>query len=100
MSRASCVTRRSIVPCSGTIHVASDAERAVYRMSVPTRLKRTARSAAGCFTLDQPVSHQQRQGRGEEAHALLAGVVGWFTEGFETADWQEAQMVVGELEKS
>jgi DNA-binding winged helix-turn-helix (wHTH) protein/predicted ATPase len=32
----------------------------------------------------------QRQGRGEQAHVLLAEIYGWFTEGFETPDLQAA----------
>ena len=32
----------------------------------------------------------QRQGKRTEAHALLAPIYGWFTEGFDTADLQEA----------
>ena len=39
----------------------------------------------------------QRQGRVQEARTMLAGVVGWFTEGFETADLQEAQTLLVEL---
>ncbi|MFN2138036.1 MAG: ATP-binding protein [Candidatus Promineifilaceae bacterium] len=39
----------------------------------------------------------QRQGQEQEAHRLLAGIVGWFTEGFETADLQEAQTLLEEL---
>ena len=39
----------------------------------------------------------QRQRREQEAHTLLAGVLGWFTEGFETADQQEAQTLLEEL---
>ena len=33
----------------------------------------------------------QRQGRRDEARAMLAEIYGWFTEGFETADLQEAK---------
>ena len=33
----------------------------------------------------------QQQGKCQEAHDLLAPVYGWFTEGFDTADLQEAQ---------
>jgi predicted ATPase/DNA-binding winged helix-turn-helix (wHTH) protein len=38
-----------------------------------------------------------RQGKSREAHALLAGVHGWFTEGFATADLIEAQSLLEEL---
>jgi predicted ATPase/DNA-binding winged helix-turn-helix (wHTH) protein len=36
----------------------------------------------------------QQQGKGAEARQLLAEVYGWFTEGFDTADLLEAQMLL------
>jgi predicted ATPase len=39
----------------------------------------------------------QHQGQRAEAHALLAPVYGWFTEGFDTADLQEAKALLEEL---
>jgi class 3 adenylate cyclase/predicted ATPase len=39
----------------------------------------------------------QQQGKRAEAHALLAPVYGWFTEGFDTADLQEAKALLDEL---
>jgi transcriptional regulator with AAA-type ATPase domain/predicted ATPase len=39
----------------------------------------------------------QRQGKHAEARALLAPIYGWFTEGFDTADLQEASALLGEL---
>ena len=39
----------------------------------------------------------QRQGKCAEAHALLAPIYGWFTEGFDTADLQEAKALLAEL---
>jgi predicted ATPase len=39
----------------------------------------------------------QQQGKGAEAQALLAPVYGWFTEGFDTADLQEAGALLEEL---
>jgi predicted ATPase len=36
----------------------------------------------------------QRQGKRTEAYAVLAEVYGWFTEGFDTADLQEAQALL------
>jgi predicted ATPase len=38
-----------------------------------------------------------QQGKRQEAHALLAEVYGWFTEGFDTADLQEAKALLEEL---
>jgi predicted ATPase len=39
----------------------------------------------------------RRQGKRVAARQLLGGVYGWFTEGFETADLQEAEMLLEEL---
>jgi predicted ATPase len=39
----------------------------------------------------------QQQGKRQEAHDLLAPVYGWFTEGFDTADLQEAQALLDAL---
>jgi hypothetical protein len=39
----------------------------------------------------------QRQGKRTEAHQLLAEVYGWFTEGFDTADLQEAKALLEAL---
>jgi predicted ATPase len=36
----------------------------------------------------------QRQGKRAEAYELLAEVYGWFTEGFDTADLQEAKALL------
>jgi len=39
----------------------------------------------------------QQQGKRSEAQALLAPIYGWFTEGFDTADFQEAKTLLEEL---
>jgi predicted ATPase len=39
----------------------------------------------------------QRQGKCTEARELLAPVYGWFTEGFDTADLQEAKALLEAL---
>jgi predicted ATPase/class 3 adenylate cyclase len=41
----------------------------------------------------------QRQGKQSEARELLAPVYGWFTEGFDTADLQEAKALLEELSR-
>jgi predicted ATPase len=40
----------------------------------------------------------QQQGKRAEAHALLAPIYGWFIEGFDTADLQDAKALLHELE--
>ncbi|HKA53188.1 MAG TPA: hypothetical protein VKJ47_05955, partial [Candidatus Binatia bacterium] len=39
----------------------------------------------------------QSQGKKEEAHRMLAEIYGWFTEGFDTKDLQEAKALLEEL---
>ena len=39
----------------------------------------------------------QSQGKRAEAYDLLAPIYGWFTEGFDTADLQEAKALLEEL---
>ena len=38
-----------------------------------------------------------QQGKHHEAHELLADIYGWFTEGFDTKDLQEAKALLEEL---
>jgi predicted ATPase len=40
---------------------------------------------------------RRRQGRPQEAVALLAPVLGWFTEGFDTADLKDAKALLDNL---
>ena len=40
----------------------------------------------------------QQQGKRSEAYEILAPVYGWFTEGFDTADLQEAKALLDALE--
>ena len=39
----------------------------------------------------------QQQGKRAEAHALLAPIYGWFTEGFDTADLASCRSLLEEL---
>jgi len=39
----------------------------------------------------------QHQGKRAEARQMLAEIYGWFTEGFDTADLQEARALLDEL---
>jgi len=39
----------------------------------------------------------QQQGKRAEAHELLAPIYNWFTEGFDTADLQDAKVLLAEL---
>ncbi len=46
------------------------------------------------MSLSRLWQHQRKQ---EEAHQLLAGIYGWFTEGFDTADLKEAKALLEDL---
>jgi len=39
----------------------------------------------------------QQQGKKEVAHRMLSEIYGWFTEGFDTKDLQEAKALLEEL---
>ena len=39
----------------------------------------------------------QQQGKQKEAHEMLSEIYGWFTEGFDTKDLQEAQALLETL---
>ena len=43
---------------------------------------------------------RRQQGRPQEAAALLAPILGWFTEGFDTADLKEAKALLDQLTES
>jgi predicted ATPase len=40
-----------------------------------------------------------KQGRCEEAHTMLADIYAWFTEGFDSGDLREAQLLLDELSR-
>ena len=40
---------------------------------------------------------RQQQGRPQKAAALLAPILGWFTEGFDTRDLKEAKVLLDNL---
>ena len=93
-----------------------DAE--LYRLKGEVLLARSAEhyaEAETCFRQALDIAHRQqakswelraamslarlwqRQGKRTEAHDLLAPVYGWFTEGFDTADLQEAKALLAAL---
>ena len=97
-------------------------EAELYRLKGELTLQSSAQSpeskvkaAEGCFQKAIEVARQQqakslelravmslsrlwqRQGKKDEAHRVLAEIYGWFTEGFDTKDLQEAKMLLQEL---
>jgi predicted ATPase len=93
-------------------------EAELYRLKGAFLLQRSAdnqREAEACFQHAMTIAQDQgakawelriatslarlwqHQGKRQEAHDLLAPVYHWFTEGFETADVQEAKALLDEL---
>jgi predicted ATPase len=90
----------------------------VYRLQGELLLRKTlpdAAQAAVCFQQALTLAHQQQakswalraamslarlwqqQGQRAAAHALLADIHGWFTEGFDTTDLREAERLLAAL---
>jgi predicted ATPase len=76
--------------------------------SAPDRAEVSYRRAIECARSQEAKSWELRataslarlwrdQGKPAEAHALLAPVYGWFTEGFDTADLKEAKALLEQL---
>jgi DNA-binding SARP family transcriptional activator/predicted ATPase len=80
------------------------------------RLNRDAKEVESCYHTALQITRQQgakslelratlslarlwqRQGKGNEAHRLLSEIYKWFTEGFDTADLQEAKALLEDLQ--
>jgi predicted ATPase len=63
-------------------------------------LATTKKSGAKLFELRAAMSLARLwrdQGKGQQAHELLAPVYGWFTEGFDTLDLKEAKALLDAL---
>jgi len=65
-----------------------------------TAISKAQRRAAKSWELRATTSLARlltKQGRRDEARTMLAEIYGWFTEGFDTADLQEAKALLNEL---
>jgi predicted ATPase len=70
--------------------------RKAQRYRLPTRLL-TQSQIKGKESRKRQARLWQQQGKRAEAYELLAPIYGWFTEGFDTADLQEAKALLEEL---
>jgi len=74
---------------------ASEAEAAIEQgIDVARRQNTKSWELRGAMSLARL---RRQQGRRQEAVALLAPILGWFTEGFDTADLKEAKALLDEL---
>jgi predicted ATPase len=92
-----------------------DRSKQVPRHQPPTLSAKTEAGAEACFHKAVEIARQQQakslelraatnlarlwqqQGKKSEAHGLLSEIYGWFTEGFDTKDLQEAKALLEEL---
>jgi predicted ATPase len=77
-----------------------EAEEARAEACFHTALEVARRQGAKSYELRAAVSLSrlwQQQGKRTEARRLLAEIYGWFTEGFDTADLQEARVLIEAL---
>jgi len=84
-----------LLPKSEASHPPSEAEH-YFQQAIEIASRQSAKS----FELRAVMSLArlwQRQGKLAEARQMLAGIYGWFTEGFDTADLKEAKALLGEL---
>jgi hypothetical protein len=51
----------------------------------------------GSAHLTATTAPRERHGKSSQARQMLAEIYGWFTEGFDTADLQEAKELLDEL---
>jgi predicted ATPase len=83
-------------PGKGASRAAAAEAEACFRQAIEVARRQVAKS----WELRAALSLSRlwlQQGKREEARALLTPLYGWFTEGFETADLQEARALLQEL---
>src|SRR5437870_3682826 len=81
----------------GGMHAVREAEECV-RLALTVARRQQAKSLELRAAMSLARLWQQ-QGQRTEAYELLAPIHGWFTEGFDTADLQEAKALLEELER-
>ena len=81
--------------CSPAAGTPSEAEAAIEKgIDVARRQNAKSRELRGATSLARL---RRQQGRPQEAVALLAPILGWFEEGFDTADLKEAKALLDNL---
>jgi predicted ATPase len=79
-------------------HIAQVLE-AQFPERVATQPELVAQHYTEAGLTEQAISYWQQQGKQAEARALLAPIYTWFTEGFDTADLQEARALLNALDE-
>ena len=86
---------------NGELLLMQDASDAVQAdLSFREAIEVARRQSAKSFELRATTSLARltaKQGKRDEARAMLAAIYGWFTEGFDTKDLQDAKALLDEL---
>ncbi|MGH7960275.1 MAG: hypothetical protein ACRERD_00420, partial [Candidatus Binatia bacterium] len=82
-------------PLAPTPHAEAEAE-ACFHQAIAIARKQEAKSLELRAVMSLSRLWQQ-QGKQQQAHSQLGEIYGWFTEGFDTADLQEAKTLLQEL---
>jgi predicted ATPase len=86
----------------GELLLAQDSSNAAHsEKSFRTAIEIARKQRAKSWELRATTSLAQllaKQGRRDEARAMLAEIYGWFTEGFDTLDLKDAKALLDELE--
>ena len=86
------LTGEALLTCAGTV---SAAETAIEKgISVAGQQNAKSWELRGAMSLARL---RRQQGRQQEAAVLLAPILGWFTEGFDTADLKDAKALLDKL---
>ena len=93
----SCGTQADVVPHAAGGHTRAAAAEQCFQQALAVARAQQGKSLELRAAMSLSRLWQQ-QGRRDEARALLAPLYGWFTEGFDTADLQEAKALLEELE--
>jgi hypothetical protein len=88
-----CITSKG--SCCWSPSDVAEAERC-FRTAIKIAKRQSARSAELPATTSL-ARLLVKQGRCDEARAMLAAIYGWFTEGFDTADLKDAKALLDEL---
>jgi predicted ATPase len=71
-----------------------------FRKAIEIARRQSAKSLELRAVMSLAKLWQQQQGKVKEAHQLLSEIYGWFTEGFDTKDLQEAKALLEELARN
>jgi predicted ATPase len=94
--KSSVVSPQLSVPNTQSLTPSTSEAEECFHKAIEVARQQQAKSLELCATTSL-ARLWQSQGKQQEAHHMLAEVYGWFTEGFDTKDLQEAKALLEEL---